>query len=157
MKRITQNGLRFTNDASHYGRTLKTGAYMQVEIFVLCDAATADFGKLSILGAFDTIWAQAMPLVHPQCAVTLRVRFSLIERGEHKVMVKFIDLDGKDVIPPGQGSINVNFPDEQGSGSANLILNIHGLKLEKFGEYSIDLVIDGQEKASVPLLVKQRT
>lgn len=129
---------------------------MQIEVFVLCDAATADYGKLNILGAFDTIWVQQVPLVHPQCAVALRVRFSLIERGEHKVLVKLIDLDGKDVIPPGQGHINVNFSDEQGSGSANLILNIHGLKLEKFGEYSIDLAIDGQEKASVPLFVKER-
>lgn len=129
---------------------------MQIEVFALCDAATADFGKLSILGAFDTIWTPQVPLIHPQCAVALRVRFSLIERGDHKVMVKFIDLDGKDVIPPGQGNIHVNFPDEQGSGSANLILNIHGIKLEKFGEYAIDLAIDGQEKATVPLLVKQK-
>ncbi len=130
---------------------------MQVEVFALCDAATADFGKLSMLGAFDTIWAKQVPLVHPQCAVALRVRFTVAERGEHKVTVKFIDLDGKDVIPPGQGNIHVNFPDEQGSGSANLILNIHGLKLEKFGEYSIELFMNGQEVASAPLFVKERT
>lgn len=50
----------------------------------------------------------------------------------------------------------INFPDEQRSGSANLILNIQGLKLERLGEYSIDLAIDGQEKASLPLFVKER-
>jgi len=129
---------------------------MQVEIFALCDAATADMGKLSMLGAFDTIWAVKTPAVHPQCAIALRVRFTRIEKGEHRVIVNFVDIDGKNVIPPAQGSIQVNFPEEQSSGSANLILNIQGLKLDKFGEHSIDLAIDGQQKASLPLFVKER-
>jgi len=129
---------------------------MQIEIFALCDAAIADFGKFSMLGAFDTIWAAKTPAIHPQCAIALRVRFSKIERGEHKVVVNFVDIDGRNVIPPAQGAIQVNFPEEQRSGSANLILNIQGLKLEKLGEYSIDLAIDGQQKASLPLFVKER-
>ena len=129
---------------------------MQIEIFALCDAATADFGKLSMLGAFDTIWATKAPTVHSQCAIALRVRFERIERGEHKVIVQFVDIDGKNVIPPAQGAITMNFPEEQSSSSANLILNIQALKLEKFGQYSIDLAIDGQQRASLPLFVKER-
>ena len=129
---------------------------MQIEIFALCDAATADFGKFSMLGAFDTIWVAKTPAIHPQCTIALRVRFSKIERGEHKVVVNFVDIDGRNVIPPAEGAIQINFPEEQRSGSANLILNIQGLKLEKLGEYSIDLAIDGQEKASLPLFVKER-
>lgn len=129
---------------------------MRIEIFALCDAATGDFGKLGMLGAFDTIWTPKIPVVHPQCAIALRARFERIERGEHKVAVHFVDSDGKSVIPAAQGAITINFDDEQSSGAANLILNIQGLKLEKFGEYSIDLAIDGQQKASVPLFVKER-
>lgn len=129
---------------------------MRIEIFALCDAAIGDFGKLSMLGAFDTIWAVKTPLVHPQCAIALRIRFERIERGEHKVVVHFVDSDGKNVMPPAQGAITMNFSDEQSSGAANLILNIQGLKLEGFGEYSIDLAIDGQQKASLPLFVKER-
>ena len=129
---------------------------MRIEIFALSDAATGDLGKLSMLGAFDTIWVAKTPVVHPQCTIALRVRFERIERGEHKVVVHFADSDGKNVIPPAQGAIKMNFPDEQSSGSAHLILNIQGLKLERFGEYSIDLAIDGQHKASLPLFVKER-
>ena len=106
---------------------------MQIEIFTLCDAAIADFGKLSMLGAFDTIWTNNIPLVHAQCAIALRTRFERIERGEHKVTVQFVDADGKHVIPQANGSVQINFADEQRSIAANLILNIHGLKLEKYG------------------------
>ncbi|MFH1442189.1 MAG: hypothetical protein ABIH18_09150 [Candidatus Omnitrophota bacterium] len=129
---------------------------MRIEIFALCDAAIGDLGKLSMLGAFDTIGAVKIPVVYPQCTIALRVRFERIERGEHKVVVHFVDSDGKNVMPPAQGAITMNFSDEQSSAAANLILNIQGLKLEKFGEYSIDLAIDGQQKASLPLFVKER-
>jgi hypothetical protein len=128
---------------------------MQIEVFVLCDAATGDLNKLSMLGAFDTILVKETPATHPQCAIALRVRFERIERGEHKVVVHFADADGKNVLPPAQGVMNINFSDNQSSTSANLILNIQGLKLERFGEYSIDLAIDGQLKASLPLFVKE--
>ena len=128
---------------------------MNIEVFSLCDAATNDRGKLNILGTFDMIWAKSIPVIHPQCAVALRMRFDSIERGDHKIAVNFVDLDGKNIIPPMNGPINVNFPDGQRSGSANLVLNIQGLKLEKYGEYSIDLAIDGRREGSLPLLVLQ--
>ncbi|MFA6357286.1 MAG: hypothetical protein WCY09_01260 [Candidatus Omnitrophota bacterium] len=128
---------------------------MQIEIFSLCDAATADFGKLSMLGAFDTLWVSKMPAVHPQCTIALRIGFKRIEKGEHKILVHFVDADGKNIISPAQGGIAINFPEDQSSCSANLIFNIQSLKLEKLGEYSIDLAIDGQQKASLPLFVKE--
>jgi hypothetical protein len=130
---------------------------MRIEVFALCDAATGDFGKLSMLGVFDTIWTVKIPAVHPQCTIALRVRFERIERGDHSVTVHFVDNDGKNVIPPAQGVIKTSFPDEQSSGASNLILNIQGLKIDKFGEYSIDLAIDGQQKASLPLFVKTKS
>jgi hypothetical protein len=130
---------------------------MRIEIISLCDAATTDFsGKLNILGAFDTIWTSSVPITHPQCAIALRVRFENIERGEHKIVVNLVNLDGKHIIQPANGVINVNFPDKQSSGSANLILNIQMLRLEGYGDYSIDLAIDGRREASLPLLVKER-
>lgn len=129
---------------------------MNIEVFSLCDAATIEAGKLNILGAFDTIWTVNMPVVHPQCAIALRVRFENIERGEHRVAVNFVDLDGGHIIPSANGTININFPEEQRSGSANLILNIQMLRLERYGEYSIDLAIDGRRETSLPLFVIQR-
>ena len=129
---------------------------MQIEVFSLCDAATSDGGKLNMLGAFDTIWAKKMPVVHPQCTVALRVRFLSREGNKHEVSVKFIDADGKHIIPPTNGVINSHCLQGQRSSSANLILNIQGLKLEKYGEYSIDLSIGGAIKASLPLFVKER-
>lgn len=127
---------------------------MHIEVFSLCDAATIEMGKLNLLGAFDTIGFKSLPAIYPQCAIALRLRFDKIERGEHKIAVNFVDVDGKNIIPPAQGAMVINFSDEQRSGSANLILNIQGLKIEKAIEHSIDLAIDGRHEASLPLFVK---
>ena len=129
---------------------------MNIEIFTLCDAATGASGKLNILGAFDTIFAAKMPAIHPQCAIALRIRFESIERGEHKVIVNFVDADGKHIIPPLNGVIQVNFREDQRYSSSNLILNIQQLKLPRYGEYSIDFAIDGKQEASLPLFVKEQ-
>ena len=130
---------------------------MNIEVFSLCDAATVDLsGKLNVLGAFDTIFSSNMPAVCPQCAIALRIRFENIERGEHRVSVNFVNLDGKHLIPTANGTINIHFPEEQRSGSANLVLNLQMLKLENYGEYSIDLAVDGRNEVSLPLFVREK-
>jgi hypothetical protein len=130
---------------------------MNIEVFSLCDAATVDAaGKLNVLGAFDTIWSNKMPAVYPQCAIALRIRFQSLERGEHRVAVNFVNVDGKHIVPSANGTVNINFPDEQRSGSANLVLNLQMLKLENYGEYSIDLAVDGRNESSLPLFVREK-
>jgi hypothetical protein len=128
---------------------------MVIEIFSLCDASTSENGKLNILGAFDTIWVRQFPIVYPHCAVAIRIRFSAIEKGDHKVGLRLIDMDGKDVLPPAGGALHLDLPEGHTSGSSNLILNIQAMKLERAGEFSLELSIDGQNALSLPLFVRQ--
>jgi hypothetical protein len=128
---------------------------MKVEMFVLCDAATEYAGKMNILGTFDSIHARQMPAAHPHCAVAMRLRFERSERGDHRMRVNLVDADGQLVIPPLEAGLQVRFPDEAPSFALNLILNLQGLRFNRFGEYSIDLIADGQPVASLPLFVRQ--
>jgi len=127
---------------------------MDVEAFLLCDAATDQRGKLNVLGAFDTIFAKQVPTVHPACAVAARLRFSKIEQGEHAVRICVIDQDGKEVVPKLEGKVSVRVGDEAGSAALNLILNFQRVKLPEYGEYRVDLAVDGEQKASLPLFVR---
>jgi hypothetical protein len=128
---------------------------MNIEAFLLCDAATEFSGKLNVLGAFDSIFAKEFPAVHPLCAVALRLRFDRIEQGQHAVRLNFVDADGVAVLPPLDATINIGMRVEDSSVCANLVLNIQGVKLEKAGLYSIDLAVDGRHEKSLPLFVKQ--
>jgi hypothetical protein len=129
---------------------------MDVEVFSLCDAATVEGGKLNILGAFDTIMVSKAGAVHPHCTVAMRLRFNSIEGNEHKIAVKLVDVDGSHVIPSANGVITIKFAQGQRTSSANLVLNLQGLKLAKFGEYSIELQVGGKNVASLPFFVREQ-
>ena len=129
---------------------------MNIEVFALCDAATDSQGKLNMLGAFDTIFAAGLPTVHPQFAVVLRLRLKRIEKGRHKLALHIVDDDGKHVVQPIEGGFEVNFASgDTATGAINAVFNIHNVKLEKYGEYAVNLAIDGRQEASLPLYVKQ--
>jgi hypothetical protein len=126
---------------------------MEVEVFAVCDAATDSNGKLNMLGAFDRIGGRQFPLVHPHCAIALRMRFDRIEEGNHRVKLSLIDADGSAVIPPIDGNIGIRFPETASSVCANMVLNMNGLKFEKPGPYSIELALDGRYEKSLPVNV----
>jgi len=128
---------------------------MNIEAFLLCDAATEQQGKLNVLGAFDRIYAKQMPAVHPACTVATRVRFERIEDGNHSVRIQIIDQDGRNIGHKLEGNISVKTGPDFDSSVADLILNIQGLEFKQYGEYRIDLAIDGDIKASVPLRVSE--
>ncbi|MBN2019204.1 MAG: hypothetical protein JW749_03145 [Sedimentisphaerales bacterium] len=128
---------------------------MNIEAFLLCDAATDQMGKLNVLGAFDHIGAKKMPTKHPACAIVCRIRFERIEEGDHKIRIQIIDEDARPLGPKLDGNINVRFSNDADSVVSNFILNIHGLQFEKYGEYRIDLAIDGQIRGSLPFYVME--
>ncbi|MBN1392596.1 MAG: hypothetical protein JW947_07315 [Sedimentisphaerales bacterium] len=128
---------------------------MNIEAFLLCDAATDQQGKLNVLGAFDTIWAKNVPTMHPACAIAVRIRFEKIEEGSHPIRIHIIDEDGKPIGPKLEGNVNVRVGDDVDSGIANIVLNIQRLKLEKYGQYRIDIAIDNQMKGSLPFHVRE--
>ncbi len=128
---------------------------MQVEIFAISDAATSDNGKLNVLGAFDTIWVRQFPAVYPHCAVAVRMRFLAMEQGPHALVVRFMDADGVNVLPPANGSFSIAMAEPQRSASADIVLNIQSLNLLKPGEYALELIVDGENLRSLPLFVKE--
>jgi len=140
-----------------FGRVSQRNGYniMNVQIAVLCDAATDYGGKLNLLGTFDTVLAQQMPAVHPQCSVALRIVFDKIEEGAHKVKMNFVDDDGKFIMPSIEMPFDVGLPADASFLARNFIINIQQLKFDRAGQYAIDIAIDGRHDTSIPLQVKQ--
>lgn len=128
---------------------------MEIQVAVLCDAATDYQGKLNILGTFDTIFTSQMPAVHPQCSIALRMTFAKQEEGHHKMKLAFVDEDGKAIMPNIDIPVDVVVPEDSIFLSRNFLVNIQQLKFDKPGLYSIDIAVDGRQEGSIPLLVKK--
>jgi hypothetical protein len=128
---------------------------MKVEIFNLCDFASADAsGKLNIIGVFDTIWAREKPITYGMFALVARIRFDKIEEGTKKIKISFVDADGNPVMPVIETQLPVRIPALSPTATAQVVSLVSQLKLQSFGEYSVDLAIDGRQEASLPFYVR---
>src|SRR4051794_3712821 len=109
---------------------------MNIQVAVLCDAATDDNGKLNLLGAFDTIYTQQLPALHPQCSIALRVTFSHQDEASHKLRLNFVDADGRSIMPDARVieiPVEVILPNDSHFGTRNFIINIQQLKFDNPG------------------------
>lgn len=124
---------------------------MQIESFLLAHSATDHGGKLCVLDAFDTVCSQNVPFNYPHAAVVLRLRVEQAEQGKHEVRILLIDEDGRQAGFEMKGDAHIRIDDGLDSAVTNLILQINGLPLPRYGTYHFDLVIDGQLRARLPL------
>jgi hypothetical protein len=128
---------------------------MRVGVFTLCDYAKGEGLKMNIMGAFNTIFARETPVVYPLCALAAILRFERIEEGPKALRISFIDSDGNAVMPTLTPQINVQFSGAQSEATVQFALVMQQISLPRFGEYSIDLAVDGRQEASTPLYVVQ--
>ncbi len=127
---------------------------MKIEVLTLCDFAADYGGKLSVVGLFDSIFARQVPAVHPHCCLAVKLRFDKAEAGQKQLRLTICDDDGKAVLAPMELTINVAMPPDALTNTIQVVANIAGMKIDTFGEYAIDLAIDGRHEGSTPLFVR---
>ena len=128
---------------------------MKIELLALADFAADYGGKLSVIGIFDTIFARQMPAVHPHCCLAVKLRFDKDEEGQKRLRLSICNDDGKLVLPAMEIPITVAMPADAQTNTIQVVANIAGMKIENFGEYSIDLELDGRHEGSSPLYARQ--
>jgi hypothetical protein len=127
---------------------------MHVDVFTLCDFAQESGGKLTVVGAFDTVFARQFPAVHPFMCLAMRLRFYIHEEGAHPIKIEFAGPDGAEIMRPIEGELSVlDF-----SGSSRVVhsvFNFVSTPIEREGTISITLSVDGREALTSPLYVRK--
>ncbi len=129
---------------------------MEVAFALLADAANISReGKLNILGSFDRIYGSKFPLTWPRMVLVTRFIASPAEYGAEKSLeIVTLDEDGKRL---GAATGKMKVP----TGQAGRQLKINhvlpmAMTFPAPGHYSIEILINGEPKATVPLEVVQR-
>jgi Family of unknown function (DUF6941) len=128
---------------------------IRCHIAALCDAAnTSAEGKLNILGEFDRLHSQALPIIWPQMYFVAKLKLGAASVGAHAAELRVVDEDrnlvvqmpGAFVVPPlAHPGLENDF---------SVILGINNAKFEKEGTYSFELLVDGLPVAdAIPLVV----
>ncbi|HEY7127830.1 MAG TPA: hypothetical protein VH540_28125 [Ktedonobacterales bacterium] len=127
---------------------------MKVPTFaVLADYAnlTSD-GKLNIMGIFNEIRARSFPVVHPQMRLVLQLEGSPAERGSTKnIQITLLDADGKQLLEVAAPfSIPETAPLKPVLQS---VVELAGISFPHQGDYTFSILVNGEEKATVPFSV----
>lgn len=129
---------------------------MDVAFALLADAANVSRqGTLNILGSFDRIHGSKFPMTYSRMVLVMRFVASASEYGSEKTVdIITLDADGKQL---GKLSGKVKLP--EGRPGRQLKIN-HILPLSvRFpepGEYSIEILVNGEPKYTVPVEVALR-
>ena len=129
---------------------------MEVAFALLADAANISReGKLNVLGAFDRIYGAKFPLRWPRMVLVTRFEASSSEFGSEKSLeIVTMDADGKQ-LGKASGKMKI------GEGRTGRQIKINhvlpmGMTFPSPGEYSIEILVNGEPKATVSLEVVQR-
>jgi hypothetical protein len=129
---------------------------MDIQIATLCDFAADYNGKLVISGTFDTLAARALPVVHPACALAMRLCFTQEDNGRHKLSINIINEDGESLDPnnmPIKPDFDIQLPKGAPFLTRNIVMNLQGLRFPHDGIYSIDIGYDDEILIRLPLRV----
>jgi len=110
----------------------------------------------------STCWGLSTRFIRNNCRQSIRnvrlrygSRFFSGDEGKHELRMNFVDADGASIMPDFPPvPVDVVLPEDMHFGTRNFIVNIQQLKFENPGLYSIDVTLDGQPQASIPLLVR---
>jgi hypothetical protein len=118
---------------------------VSINVATFCDSATDDNGKLSLQGAFDTVFASQFPAVHPHCSLAVRLAFTGEQLGSHKVRVRFLDSDRNSFFSDVETHMDAKSIEPGATTTSNnLIINISQLQFPKQGLYFVELWLDAK-------------
>lgn len=107
-----------------------------------------------MLGAFDTLCAREFPVVHPACALALRITFETQDAGQHEFSIRCIGPDGNQALPPFEPTVDVGFPSAfVPFVTRNIVLNLQRINFDRPGYYRWIVSHRGKQLVAIPLRV----
>jgi hypothetical protein len=129
---------------------------MEIPFAVIADGANVSReGKLNILGIFDTIHARKFPVTHAEMKLVLRVVAGPEEAGiEHVIEIKLLDDEGGSVLGMKANVVPRSVPEGMPL-RLDQVVSMHNVVFKKPGKYHFSIVVDGAQKATLPLTVNE--
>lgn len=128
----------------------------KVPLALLADSANvSQEGKLNILGIFENIRCEQFPFRLPSLSLVFSVIGDSGDVGKpHELKVDFVNADGKSLLKV-EGKVQFNQPAPGMKPKVNQIININGLPIEGSGSHEFKIIINNEERASIPVDVIQ--
>lgn len=130
---------------------------MYISFALFADAANlSQEGKLNILGVFDAVQVGELPTIHPRTTLVLRVKAEPADAGPHRLGLRWVSPEGTELWST-EGELNVGSA-VNGAGDIDFpLIAALDLPLDEPGEYAMEIQLDGEAAAEIPLHVRTAT
>lgn len=130
---------------------------MTTDLAFLCDSALEDRGKLHALGVgIDSVQGGSLPMTHPRFVVVCVMRYSVMEAGDKRMVIRLLTPDARDAIPAIERDITLATRDGIVDSTARIIAEVNGVTFNQAGPHAFHVAIDGAEVARLPINVVVR-
>ena len=127
---------------------------MYISFALFADAANlSQEGKLNILGVFDAVQVGELPTVHPRTTLVLRLKAEAEDTGRHRLALRWVSPEGGELWST-EGELNVGSPTDEGGEVDFPLIAALDLPLDEPGEYAMEVQLDGEAAAEIPLHVR---
>jgi hypothetical protein len=126
---------------------------MKVEILTFCDSAEDLEGRLNVLATYDRIRVPSTPFLLPETTIAVRLRFWREEGRLHSLSLRLMGPDGQILTVPTSLPVQLKGEFIEEGLPYNLVVKAKEIKFEEFGEHSLDLYVDNQLTARLPMSV----
>ena len=127
---------------------------MHVSFALFADAANlSQEGKLNILGVFDAVQVGQTPAIHPRAHLVVRLKGTPHDAGSHGMTLRWINPRG-DELWSSTGQIEVGAPPASVAEMDLPIIASVDLPLDQVGIFTMEVLIDNEEAATVDLQVR---
>ena len=126
---------------------------MDVDTIMLADfASQSESQKLNVMGVFNRIMAKQFPARHPEMFIVTKISASNAEANTvRKLTIKILDEDATGEFLNYSRDIKVEARPGGMRFEMNGILKVADVVFPKAGTYQISVLVDGDEKATLPL------
>ncbi|HEX7587177.1 MAG TPA: hypothetical protein VF478_02585 [Anaerolineae bacterium] len=129
---------------------------MKTRVAVLADCAnvTAD-GKLNIMGVFNVIKAQQVPVAHSQMQLVLCLVPDPWEMNTTVPLeIQLVDADGR-VLFGVKGEVAFGAAADGEQTTTNYLLGLNNTVFDRFGSFDFKILVNDEPFSSIPLIVQQ--
>jgi uncharacterized protein DUF6941 len=126
---------------------------MYAEIFALCEKASSDKDRLTIVGTFSGTDSYTVPLQIQPFYVAARVRYENVEQGEHAWRITIVDAKDRQINKPFGDTINIKMSSETPFAWQTITARFEGVVFKAFGEHTVRLEINEKLISSVPFII----
>jgi hypothetical protein len=129
-----------------------------IEFAFLADAAEAQPGrKFAVIGGgVSRVGGAVFPLRHPHLALVVGLRVATSELdADHEVRFVLMRPDGQE-LTSGAAGIRANGPGDGRDSVLTFSVDLWNLVFDSAGEHSVRLLVDGQERKRLDLMVERR-